>query len=255
MRNICCIDTETTGLSSKDDYIIQLSAVKFNPETFETIDERDWYVKPIHKYIITEGAFEAHGLTKEFIEVNGRPMEEVAQEFLEFTDDCDFLGYNSNSFDIKMLYKDFQLVGKEFPMDRKFYDSYFMDVRMNPRTLSALYKKMTGKDMEGAHNSLNDVRATVEIFKKQMEGLSYDEVSEWKENKIYSPEGSIRVVNVNGAEDEICFAVGKYKDKEFMSISQTDPGYIKWFMENVASDYTKNILREYYRKNRNAVKK
>ena len=49
MRNIVCYDVETTGLSTKDDFIIQLSALKFNPETFETIEEKDWYVKPIHK--------------------------------------------------------------------------------------------------------------------------------------------------------------------------------------------------------------
>lgn len=250
MKNIVCLDCETTGLSFKDDYIIQLSAIKFDPKSFETIDERDWYVKPIHKYEITQGAFETHGLTKEFIEKNGRSMKEVAIEFLEFVDGCDFLSYNGNNFDIRMLYKDFELVGEEFPMDRQFYDSYMMDVKMNPRTLSNLYKKMTGKELEGAHNSLNDVRATVEIFKKQMEGLDYEDVKEWRENKILTPDGSIRLVNVNGGDDEIVFNMGKNKDKEFMKVAKEDPGYIKWFMENVASNYTKNVLKEYYAKNR-----
>ena len=93
MRNICCYDVETSGLSTKDDFILQLSAVKFNPETFEILGERNWYVNPMRKYEISEGAFAAHGITKEFIEENGRPMYEVAPEFLEFCKDCDFLSY------------------------------------------------------------------------------------------------------------------------------------------------------------------
>lgn len=250
MRNLVAFDTETTGLSTKDDFIIQLSAIKFNPETFETIEERDWYVKPLHKYEISEGAFEAHGLTKEFIESNGIPMNKVAKEFLEFVEDCDFLSYNGNGFDVRIMYKDFKLVGLEFPMDRDFYDSYLMDVRMNPRNLGALYKKMTGKELEGAHNALNDVRATIEIFQKQMENLDYEEVKEWEENKILTPDGSIRRRTMNDPDSDIVFNVGKYRDKEFMSVSKTDPGYIKWFMENLATDYTKKVLREYYKKNR-----
>ena len=39
-----------------------------------------------------------------------------------------------------------------------------------------------------------------------------------------------------------------------MEVSKKDPGYIKWYMENLAADYTKNILREYYAKNRKIVK-
>lgn len=255
MRNIVCFDCETTGLSVKEDYIIQLSALKFNPETFEILGERDWYVKPIHKYEISEGAFEAHGLTKEFIEEHGRPMFEVAPEFLDFSKDCDFLSYNGNGFDIKIIYKDFLLEGIEFPMERDFYDAYMMDVRMNPRNLSSLYKKMTGKELEGAHNALNDVKATVEIFQKQMEGLDYQEVRNWGENKILTPDGSIRYRNISKPEGDIIFNIGKYRDKEFMSIYNSDPGYIKWFMENIASNYTKKILREYYKKNREIVKK
>lgn len=255
MRNICCYDVETSGLSTKDDFILQLSAVKFNPETFEILGERNWYVNPMRKYEISEGAFAAHGITKEFIEENGRPMYEVAPEFLEFCKDCDFLSYNGNGFDIRIIYKDFQLEGIEFPMDREFYDSYMMDVKMNPRTLGALYKRMTGKELEGAHNALNDVMATIEIFKKQMEGLDYEDVKEWPENKILTPDGSIRYRDINDPEGDIVFSIGKYKDKEFMSVYESDYNYIKWFLNNVATDYTKAILRDYYKKNKKTVKK
>jgi hypothetical protein len=36
-----------------------------------------------------------------------------------------------------------------------------------------------------------------------------------------------------------------------MDVTRKDTNYIKWYMENVASDYTKNVLSKYYKKNRN----
>lgn len=250
MKNIVAFDVETSGLSVINDFILQLSATKFNPKTFEIIDEKNWYINPVHKYEISPGALETHGITKEFIEKHGISMAVAGREFLEFSKDCDFLTYNGNSFDIKIIYKDFKLVGLEFPMDRNFFDSYMMDVKINPRTLTALYKKMTGKEMEGAHNSINDVRATIEIFKKQIEGLDLEEVIAWPENFVLTPDGSIKLRDISDKDSDILFNVGKYKDKEFMNICNDDPSYIKWFMSNVASDYTKTVLRDYYKKHK-----
>ena len=88
-----------------------------------------------------------------------------------------------------------------------------------------------------------------------MEGLDYEEVKEWQENKILTPDGSIRYRDINDPEGDIVFSIGKYKDKEFMSVYESDYNYIKWFLNNVATDYTKAILRDYYKKNKKTVKK
>ena len=51
--------------------------------------------------------------------------------------------------------------------------------------------------------------------------------------------------------EKILFAKGKYKDTEFMEVAKQDVSYIKWFMNNPGFDInTKNILKEYYAKNR-----
>ena len=46
------------------------------------------------------------------------------------------------------------------------------------------------------------------------------------------------------------FLIAADKDEEFMKVCKQDPSYIKWFMESVATDYTKKLLREYYSKHR-----
>ena len=254
---ITAFDVETTGLSQTEDYIIQLSAIRFKKDTFEIVKEFNQYIKPIRNYEIKPGAFETHGLTKEFIEENGASLKDVAGEFIEMFDDADVLTFNGNRFDINMIYKDLLMIGIEFPMEDKiFYDSYGMEVRLNPRNLSTVYFNYTGRCLEDAHNSLADVRATIEVFKHQLEVIKEDnesgeDVDDWTENRLYSPEGSIRNAGSQGESERIVFNIGKYKDQEFMTVCKNDPGYIQWFRDKVASPYTWRKLIKYYKEHRN----
>lgn len=241
-------DVETTGLDPKNDYIIQLSACKIDGETFKIKDKRDYLINPQHKFTITEGATRTHGYTEEFIKSNGVSLKSIAEDFLNFIGDGDYVTYNGNNFDVKFIVKDFALAGYEFPIDgKKFYDSYAMECRFNPRNLSSVYKKYTGQDLQGAHNSFNDVLATVAIFQKQIQkyNLTLDEIGQWNENNILSPDGSIRNAGAPGDDQMIVFAVGKYKDSDVYKIMKEDPSYCKWWAENVASNYTKKIVRDY----------
>ena len=254
---IVCWDVETTGLNSKEDSIIQLAAIKFHKDSFRIIDSKCWYIKPAHAYTISPQAQEGHGLTKEFIDKNGVYFKDIAQEFFSMIEDADLLTYNGNSFDIKFLNEASRRWNLSLPCSgKKFYDAYSMECRFTPRNLSSMYKKYTGEDLEDAHDALGDVRATIAVFNKQMEvhGLTYDEIDEYQENNLLTPDGTIRNAAAAGEETRIVFAVGKYKDSEFMEVAKKDPGYIKWYMENLAADYTKNILKEYYAKNKKTVK-
>lgn len=256
-KYIVAFDVETTGLSQIDDYVIQLSAIKFEKLTYKRIKVFDHYIKPIRAYEIKPGAFEAHGLTKEFIEENGVPLKSVAPEFVEMFEDADVLTFNGNRFDVNMIYKDLLVIGIEFPMEGKiFYDSYGIEVRLNPRKLSNVYFNYTGECLEDAHNSLADVGATIEVFKRQLEVLNEDnetgeEVDQWNENQLYSPEGSIRNAAQGNEPERIVFNIGKYRDQEFMTVCKTDPGYISWFKDKVASPYTWRKLTKYYKEHRN----
>lgn len=257
-KYIIAFDVESTGLSQKEDYIIQLSAIKFEKDTYNVIKTFNKYILPTNPtFVITSGAYEAHGLTKEFIEENGVPLKSVIGEFLEMWSDSDVLTFNGNRFDVNMLYNNLLGIGVNLPMEGKiFYDSYAMEARLDPRTLTNVYFKYTGMCMEDAHNSMADVEATVEVFKRQMEKILEEDTSgvpveEWNENQLYSPEGSIRNAAQGNEEEYLVFNMGKYKDKEFMEVCRLDPQYISWFKDKVASPYTWRLLANYYRKHRN----
>lgn len=260
MKNIVAFDVETTGVDTSKDFVIQLSAVKFDKD-FNEVGMMNFYILPASDFEIRPEAQEKHGLDKSFIIDNGTPLAIAGKEFLDFIEDCDLLSYNGNSFDVKILSKDLRSVGLDFPLDKTFYDSLLLETKLFPRTLDATYKKYTGKDLEGAHNSLNDVYATIEVFKHQINAFKQDVevsanpdeavfayVAEFDESKIFDVDGMIKKEG-----DAIVFRKGKYRGVEFMKVAKGDPGYIKWFMTNKDfSDHTKNILRNYYISNRKA---
>jgi DNA polymerase-3 subunit epsilon len=244
------LDVETSGLSAQYDWIIQLSAVKFNTETFEIVGTWDNYIKPLGTYNISPEAEAVHGLSKEFIESNGKTLRTVGESFLQFIDGCDIMGYNSNQFDILRIYKDFTHAGFNFPIDGiKFYDVLAMERRIHPNNLGAVYERYTGKTMEqaglDAHNSLSDVKATLEVFKCQMEYLDYETIDEWPENDLYVPDGTVRNAASAGEPDLVVFCQGKYRDRDVYDVMVDDPSYMQWAAKNMFSSYTLNKVRLY----------
>lgn len=255
MNEYCvCWDVETTGLNPKEDFIIQLSLVKFRKDNFEYICEKNWYIKPSHKYEISEGAQKVHNLSKEFIEEHGIYFKEIYNEFCEIIKDSDLLTYNGNTFDIRFLNEECKRGNLQLPIEGKmFYDSYAMECRFSPRDLSSVFNKYTGEIFEGAHDALNDVKATVKVFECQMKsrGLGYEDINEFKENNLLTPDGSIRNAAAPEEPLKIVFNVGKYKDSEFLAVLKNDPSYVRWYLENIASNYTKKILADYKKRTTN----
>ena len=145
-----------------------MAAVKVDSE-LNFLDSWSHYIKPHKQFTISERSEGIHGLSKEFIINNGKTLKEVGGSFLEFIDNCDFLTYNGNTFDIRFLYKDFGENGMQIPMiDSKFYDAYAMERRLNSRKLADVYNKYTGEELKNAHDALSDVYATIGVFKGQL---------------------------------------------------------------------------------------
>lgn len=246
MRNIVAFDVETTGTDASKDVIIQLAAVKFDKD-FNRLDSYCCYVKPMEDFEIAPGAFEKHGLTKEFILDNGMPSNGVMEVFNAFCKDCDMLSYNGNNFDIKFINKEMRAAGIEFSLDRVFYDSMRLEAMLHSRRLEVIYKNYTGRDLDDAHNALADVNATIEVFKHQLvkfseQEITLDEIMGFEESQIFDVDGMFKK-----EDDKIIFTKGKYRGVEFMEVCKGDASYINWYMKNPDfNNHTKKILKEYY---------
>ena len=179
--NLTVFDTETTGIEDND-RIIQLGAIKYD-ETKKTQTKSDIYKKFFDpgKTEISEGASEAHGLTKEILlnEHNARPIGESLKEFNgSFTKNRLLVAYNAK-FDIDKINHEIDLYNRSYKskgiIDKKercvALDPYLSLQRIHPyvgarKKLGLQYRFLFCKGIEGhAHDALDDVKATADILK------------------------------------------------------------------------------------------
>ena len=151
-------DLETTGISVGKDRIVEISMLKVMPNGEEVA-----LTMRINPGIpIPEKSSEIHGIYDEDVK-NEPTFEAVSHKILDFFEDADIAGYNSNKFDLPLLVEEFLRCGMKFDIrNRVFVDVQTIFHRMEPRTLSAAYKLYCNKDLVNAHSAEADTRATYE---------------------------------------------------------------------------------------------
>ena len=177
---ITYIDVETTGLDPKKNSIFQLAGKIVKDGIEESFNYR---MRPYRNELIEEGAKEKTGITDQ--ELASYPdQREAFNSFLsildkninvnKFQDRAFFVGYNS-SFDMDFIRSWFLFNNNTNFSNYFFYPS--LDVMylaafaligerpwMRNFKLTTVYKKLTGKELEDAHNAESDINATVEIL-------------------------------------------------------------------------------------------
>ena len=225
-------DLETTGTNVAKDRIVQIGAIKFFQDGRS--EEKNILINP--EMDIPAAATAVHGISDEDIK-DEPPFRRYANSMLKWFENCDLAGFNSNNFDIPLLSEEFARCGLEFPSkDTVFIDVFLLEKLLNGHSLGATYKRYTGEELENAHDAMVDIRATHQIFLKQLEkspeyNTSLSEIAEkcnrgknWVDlsKKIYEEEGIYY------------FGFGKHKNT---AISEVPEDYVDWFMNG---DFTRN---------------
>lgn len=228
-RPIVFFDLETTGANPETSRIVQLAAVKLFPD--RTVKEWTWLVNPLMP--IPSAASDIHGITDEDV-LSAPTFKEVSREVLSVFEDSDLSGFNIMNFDVPLLLHEFDRVGisiDEFqPFSRRYFDVRNIYNRLFERTLSAIYKQYFDKELEGAHDALNDVRATLELFGALLE--KHEEVPKTAEElDLFSSFDKPRV-DVSGyfysdGDGQYRFARGKHRDE----LARDHFSYIVWMID------------------------
>lgn len=257
-KPIVFFDIEATGLNVVKDRIVQLAMLRYEPGAGEP---REWksLINP-GPVLISEEAYKVHGISAQMV-ANKPTFDQVADQIWEYIHDADLAGYNSDRFDIPMLMEEFARVGKELNLDtRQTIDVQKIFYKMEPRTLSAAYRFYCGKTLEGAHDAMADVKATVDVLKGQLikyEGVDYvDGDGNVKENAISNDMDQLaaftndsRTVDVTqrlkyNSHGEIVFNFGKYNGKKVVDVLRFDRQYYNWILEKDFSAQVKQIIRK-----------
>ena len=230
-KPIVFFDLETTGKSSNPDNvrIIEISAVKVNPETLEVIDHL--YYKCNNDGVpIDPDATERHGMVAADL-VGLPPFRDVAKDTYKFFDGCDVGGYYCTVFDIPILYYSFIRSGLTWDYKSiNNYDIYSLYRKYNSGKLGDVYKRLTGRELNDAHHATADIDATLEIY-KIMRGNNEDfeaaDLSTFTEHADMLGYFKSRILESGVKEMYVDF--GKWKGS---SIDKVDKSYFKWMMDN-----------------------
>ncbi len=249
-RPLAFIDLETTGINIGTDRIIEIAIVKILPDGNRQVKRK--LINP--QMPVPPSSTEIHGITDEMLK-DAPSFKQVANEIKQFLENCDLGGYNSNRFDIPILFEEFLRSGLNFSIEgRKMIDVQKIFHLMEQRTLSAAYKFYCHKSLEGAHSAEIDAIATSEILEAQIE--RYPEIGNNLESIVkFTGEDDLvdfarRFIKINGVE---IFNFGKHKGKPVTEVLKTEPQYYDWMMKGDFAMHTKQKLTEIL--NRTLLKK
>ena len=208
------IDTETTGLPLNNckDYkntqafdtcrLVSIAIVLYSEDHQE--------IKSYHQLIKPEGfqvtATEIHGITHEKAVTDGIPFSEMYSIVYQlFAQDSVVLAYNL-AFDMNVLKSEvFRRDLNMFPDRYIPICVYKMAKKMNGTRhirLGAMYKQLTGQELEGWHGALADARACAIIYKLILE----------KTPNAHKNLGLKRVV-LKASEVAACIGKNPYKNR------------------------------------------
>lgn len=255
-RDLCFFDIESTGLNVIRDRILQLAIIKLKADG-SPHEELSMLINP--GFPISDEAMKVHGITPKDLE--HKPVfEQVAQRIFDFIGNSDLAGYNCHRFDVPMLMEEFARVGYDFSIDkRKVIDVQRIFYKMEPRTLKAAVKFYCGTELEDAHDALNDVKATIDVLKGQLdmyegkplldedgnpsgESVTNDvAVLHDFTNDLKTIDGTQRL-KYNDSK-EIVFNFGKYTGRKVADVFTEDKNYYYWIQKMEFTHQVKKIVK------------
>lgn len=160
-------DIETTGLNpDKGDAVIELAGQKVvNGEIVGVFNE---LVNPGVE--ISPQAFAVHGISDDIIKEQGKPLDQVIPDFIDFCEECVLVGHNIVKFDLRFIKKHSQDLGL-IPKKYKVIDTLILSrqILILPSYKLQSLAEYFGIPYIGAHRALQDVDINRRVFMKLLE--------------------------------------------------------------------------------------
>lgn len=180
-KEMVVFDTETTGLDTQKDDIIQIAAIKISNGEVKEIFEV--YINTTKD--ITESE-KIHHISKEKLDKDGTSHSKGLMDFLNFCGRDAVLVAHNIAYDYDILFHNVDKYCKESLKD---YCSEKFDTITIARLLYPSLSSYKLKDLihflkvegENSHNALDDVKATVSLIKRLNDKFSYTTRSEQKD--------------------------------------------------------------------------
>lgn len=236
-KPIVFFDLETTGLDILTSRIVQIACIKINLDG--TTEEKKMLINP--SILIPKEATDVHGISDEMVK-DAPYFSQIAKSLYSFFRGCDIGGYNSDIYDLPLLCEEFYRFSILFlDWEYNLIDVLKFERALKPNKLSDVYKRYTGKDLEGSHDAMNDTRATIEILFNQIDNkkeITPEEIDNFcqGDKKRFDIAGKT-YINKQGV---VCWSFGKNIFKPVLE----NKTYLEWVLKNEFPSETKYKLRQ-----------
>lgn len=240
-KPLLIFDTETTGVDTENDRIVQLAMIKVYPdgkkETKETL------INPLIS--IPKGSSDVHGILDEHVK-DAPAFKQLSKGILSFMEGCDLITFNGNKFDIPLLYAEFARVGIDWDYKQhRFLDAFVIFKRNESRGLESALKFYCNEVLEGAHSALADTEATLKVFMAQLE--RYEELPKEIDDLHLYCNYDKELIDLKGCfeldeDNDFVFTFGKYKGEKAKDCQD----YLNWMLKPTSgfSNDTKLICKQ-----------
>ena len=246
-RPLASIDIEATGIDISKDRIVHLAIFKLIPDpkspSLPYMEQKQiWKFNP--GFPMSDEVIAVHGITNE-VASTYEPMDSLdAKNIDEWCEDCDLVGFNSNNFDIPLLWEEMYRVGHKWDITTK----HRIDVGnifkiREERTLTAAMKFYCGKDHSGAHDALADATANLQVLDgqlaryKDLEGFDVEALAKMSAYDQRVDLAGIIVRNKDG--------IPVFNTKRNRGVPvRDDIGYARWFLKSDFTQNTKAVIED-----------
>lgn len=230
-RPLVIFDIEATGLSPRADRIIELAAIRIDPDGTKT--KGYWLLNPTVSIPLETTAL--HGIRDE--DVAGCPtFQEKALEILMFFGESDLGGFNAGHFDVPMLEEEFARAGVKFDADRRrLLDAQKIFHSREPRNLAAAVQFYCGKSHEDAHGAEADAEATLAVLEGEFQkypDLPHDMEALDRTFNPIDPFNADRRGFIRWVDGKLTVNFGKKKGQLVSDLVEKDPGFLRWITKN-----------------------
>ncbi|WP_370931448.1 DNA polymerase III subunit epsilon [Bartonella sp. DGB1] len=170
LRRDIIFDTETTGLSPKEDRIIEIGAIElinFNV----TGKEFHYYLNP-QGVKVNINAYKVHGISDDFL-LDKPKFHDIIEEFLLFIEGAHLVAHNA-TFDMNFLNAELQRIKRPIIDNTRVIDTLDLARKQFPNSannLDALCKRfMINNSHRVKHGALLDSEILAEIYVELMGG-------------------------------------------------------------------------------------
>lgn len=244
-ERVLAFDLETTGISTKNDRIVQLALIGSDSNGSEI--SYDQLINP--RRPIPYDSQRIHGISDS--DVRGEPdFATIADRVSELIEGSVLIGHNVRQFDLPMLRTEFLRIGALPPEPKAVLDTLELARRLKlprPHRLGTLCNRH-GISLENAHTASADAAASLLLlWKLGRDHPSYfrkslQEVEQWcitgtsaKSQSELGPQledleplDSGGMVRRDGPH--LVLAVGRHRGRHLEEVRDSDPSYLHWLL-------------------------